>query len=180
MIEYISYKTVLNNNFILKTILKYSIEKDSVLFKVLTLIKNNKENIDNAYEICDKNLPFAILKKNDTIIGFIQEQEFIQDAVKSKIMALNIVYILPEYRKKGYCTDFLKEYSNLPRTIIADSTISCLIIKIIKNLNILDLINFPYTPNLDIRNIKKSFVNGDKTLNWNTKALNTLWRNNLL
>jgi len=180
-IKPISYKRVYNDNFIKRMILQYSIECDTLDYKLL--IHTNKiitEN-DGNYEKMDIHIPFSLLLHNDTIIGYIIEKEFNQTNIKDVIMALNNVFILPEHRNKGYCKEFLYLYSKLPRMIIASHTISKILTKILdyelteKEYEIYDC---SFIPNFSTEDLIV-FHNKDNTTNWSTQGLQKKYKGSI-
>lgn len=173
-IKKLSYSKIYSNKSICKMILLHNIECNYDLYRNIIKYKDSIVN-NNKLDII---MPFSILSRDNTIIGFIVEKEFnqISDDI---ILALDIVYILPEYRNHGYCKEFLIEYSKQPRIVIANKIISNKIIKIIQEetKNGIEMINTSYVPNFDINN-PQNFVNGDKTTNWSSHGLQKKYRKN--
>ncbi len=170
------YSELTKNKFICKMILLHSIECKYDLFRAVINSKNGM--MDNSK--MDYVMPFSLLLHDDTIVGFIVEKEFKQLNIKDMILALDIVYIIPEYRKRGYCTKFLNEYSKLPRIVIASQVISKLIIRILKSQTDdgIKVIDASYIPNLQDMSNPENFINKDNTSNWLSQGLQKKYRKN--
>lgn len=161
MINYkISHEFMFNDN-IIKMILQCSIETGSDIFKGIMMFKTTK-----LYNEFDKNFKFALITSEDNIVGFILEKLYYES---HQVWTMDTIYIIPSERMKGYCYQTLLEYSKLQKAVIASSTISTILIKI--NMREDDCL---FQPNMDLsnlENLKKTFCNKDKTLNFLTKGL---------
>lgn len=138
---------------IMKMILEHCIEKNHYLFQGIQMTRKNK-----LYDSFDKYFQFACIRTEKKIIGFFFENQYFAD----EIWAMNLIYIIPIERMKGYCYETLLQYSSLAKAVIANKLIFSIAIKI--NMKHEDLDTIPFQPNINNNNFD-NFFNKDGTMN---------------
>lgn len=119
-------KDIIDNQYVIKMILNYSVEKQSDLF--LGLMKIRKKIM--PLEFCDKYIRYSLIVKKSSSrrIGFILELK--EDDNPNYTFNMHSIYIIPEERKKGYCNQVLELYSKYQSMIIADALMTKIILKL--------------------------------------------------
>lgn len=128
-LKYKQLKDIIDNDYIVKMILNYSIETKSDLFIATIQLRKKRETLTHW----DKYVSYSLIvkKTSSRIIGFMLELK--KDKCTFAGFVMHSIYIIPEQRKKGYCKQILEIYSKTDRSIIADNVMTEIILKL-KNL----------------------------------------------
>jgi len=123
-LKYKQLSDIIDNSYLIKMILNYSIEKSSDIFLGIMKLRKRIQPL----EYWDKYIKYSLIIKKTTgrRIGFIMELK--RDDKKE--FCMHSIYIIPDQRKKGYCNQVLEIYSKTSGCIIADEIMTKIISKL--------------------------------------------------